>query len=208
MKQRKSAARPQARASSAVSPDLAPGASNAQQQEALRQRTSGASQDSGGWLDFATEGLRNLKFDGMIDRFQQASAMQEAVRGGADPGSFGLEEEDYRLRNIAEMTDVATEVEGKVDHPAAHSLASANFWFYTLFENRGGAFKDMDMDRYREIAAMPGAEAADVLPEFEAETFRRSGDEDTVRFGNALPAANRRDLFEAHNKFLTPKKRD
>lgn len=64
----------------------------------------------------------------------------------------------------------------------------------------------MDMARYREIAAMPGEEAAKVLPEFEADLFAKQSDPATVEFGNSLPAAQRHDLFMLHNQHLTPGK--
>lgn len=176
--------------------------SNAERQEALKQQPP--AQEEGGWLDFLVEGAKNLEFDGMIDRFQQARAVRKAIEAGADPASLGIDEKDYRLRNVAEMSDVAEDVEGKVDHPAAHSLRDANFAFYTLFGNNGGSFEGMDMTRYREIAAMPGEQAAEVLPEFEADTFAKVQDPDTVAFGNSLPAAQRKQLFKLHNQLLTP----
>ena len=66
---------------------------------------------------------------------------------------------------------------------AAHSLRDANAWFYTLFGNDSGSFKNMDMARYREIGAMDAEEAAKILPEFESDTFRRSGDKETIQYG-------------------------
>ncbi len=165
-------------------------------------------EDDSGWLNFITTAADNLQFSGMIERYLEAREVKDAVEAGSRLDELGIDEEDYRLRNIAEMTDVANEVEGKVDHPAAHSLQAANFWFYTFFGNNGGSFEGMDMERYREIAAMPGEEAADVLPEFEAETFRRSQDPETIEFGNSLPEENRKELFMLHNSLFSPKKED
>ena len=87
---------------------------------------------------------------------------------------------------------------------AAHSLRDANSWFYTLFGNDSGSFKNMDMARYREIGAMQADEAAEVLPDFEADTFRRSGDQATVDYGNSLAPAQRRDLFKLHSDWFAP----
>ena len=178
--------------------------SNAEQQERLAARAP--AEEQGGWLDFIATGAKNLQFDGMFDRFSKARGVEASVAAGADPSSLGIDKEDYRLRNIAEMQDVAQEVEGKVDHPAAHSLRDANFWFYTLFGNNAGSFKGMDMERYREIAAMPGKEAANVLPEFEAETFKQQDDPATIEIGNSLPAEQRGQLFKLHNTVLSPGK--
>ena len=66
----------------------------------------------------------------------------------------------------------------------------------------------MDMEEYRAIGAMSGDEAADVLPEFEAELFRNSTDPATVEFGNSLPAEERLQLFLFHNRHFTPDARE
>ena len=163
---------------------------------------AGADEEKGGWLSFAWQGLSNLKFTGAWDRYNEAERVMAAIRRGAKPSSLGIPEENYRLQTVAELTDVIEAAGDNADGIAAHSLRDANAWFYTLFGNNAGSFENMDMDRYREIAAMPAGQAAKVLGEFEAQTFRASGDADTIAFGNSLPAEQRRDLFLLHSGFV------
>ena len=162
---------------------------------------AGADQEEGGWLTFAWQGLSNLKFSGALYRYNQVERIIAAVKRGARAGSLGIPKKNYRLRNVAELTEVIELVGDRADGIAAHSLRDANAWFYTLFGNNAGSFENMDMDRYREIAAMPAGQAANALGEFEAQAFKASGDADTIAFGNSLPAEQRRDLFLLHSGF-------
>jgi hypothetical protein len=160
--------------------------------------------EEGGWLSFIGSSISNLTFDGMLDRYLAVEEVIERVEAGEAPGDLGIPTEDYRLRNVAEMTEIIQRLEGTVDNLAAYSLRDANASFYTLFGNEGGDFSNMDMGRYREIGEMSGDAAAEVLPEFEAELFRSSSDPDTVAFGNSLPANERLALFMFHNRWFTP----
>jgi hypothetical protein len=171
---------------------------NAEMQKMLQSRNDG-------WASFVGASLGNLQLDGMQERYAQASNIEELIASGVKPEELGIDPTNYRLRNIAEMSDVAKQVEGSVDRPAAHSLRDANMVFYTLFANKGGSMEGMDMERYREIAAMPGEQAAEKLPEFEAESFEKSTDPGTKEFGKALSVENRRKLFMMHNKTLSPR---
>ena len=175
---------------------------NAELQDSMRR---GDSSDSDkGWLSFIGTALSNLEVDGLVERYLEASQIEELIASGVQPEELGLDPKDYRLQNVAQMSEVARDVEGDVDQPAAHSLRDANFWFYTFFANNGGSFEGMDMERYREIGAMPGEQAAEHLPAFEADTFERSGDAATREFGESLPEENRRELFMMHNRLLSP----
>jgi hypothetical protein len=162
---------------------------------------AGADEEQGGWLSFAWQGLSNLKFSGAWDRYNEVERVSAAVKRGARAASLGIPQENYRLRNVAELTEVIVAAGDQADAIAAHSLRDANAWFYTLFGNNAGSFENMDIARYREIAAMPAEQAAKALGEFEAKTFRASGDADTIAFGNSLPAEQRRDLFLLHSQY-------
>lgn len=159
-----------------------------------------------GWMSFLGAGFENLQLEGLQDRYLEASHIQKMIESGMKPEDLGLKPEDFRQQNIAQMSDVAHQVQGSVDRPAAHSLRDANFWFYTLFANNGGSMEGLDMNRYREIAAMSGDEAAEKLPEFEAEAFEHSSDPATNDFGKALSVEHRRNLFLMHNKAFSPRK--
>jgi len=161
--------------------------------------------DQGGWFTFIQESLKNLNFDGLLDRFIETEQVIDAVKSGRSPSRLGLKTNDYRLRNVAEMTAVLEEIEGQVERPTAASLQAANRWFYVLFGNNGGSFEDVDLERYREIARMPGSQGAKHLPQFEEKLFSRSEDPATRRFGNSLPAEQRLNLFLLHNRFLVAK---
>ena len=155
----------------------------------------------GGWLNFVATATANLSYSGMLDRYKEAERVIARVEAGQRPDGLGLPPSRYRLRNVAEMTEVIQGLEG-VERPAAYSLRDANHWFYVLFGDNGGSFEGMDMDRYREIAAMPGEEAAEHLSQFEADTFRDSADPGTIEFGNSLPAEERMELFLFHNRWV------
>jgi hypothetical protein len=171
------------------------------QDDRIQWGMAGADEEKGGWLSFAWQGLSNLKLSGAWDRYNEVERITAAVKRGARTGSLGIPKENYRLRNVAELTEVIELAGDRADGIAAHSLRDANAWFYTLFGNNAGSFENMDMARYREIAAMPAGQAAKVLGEFEAKTFSASGDADTIAFGNSLPAEQRRDLFLLHSGF-------
>jgi len=162
------------------------------------------SEEEGGWWTFITTSVGNITFDGMLTRFVETDVVIDLIEEGRDPASLNYPEGAHRLRNVAEMTDVIGELSADVDNPAAYSLRDANMWFYILFGNEGGDFSSMDMEEYRTIGAMSGDEAAEVLPEFEAELFRNSTDPSTVEFGNSLPAEERLQLFLLHNRYMTP----
>ena len=172
------------------------------QDDRIQWAMAGADQEEGGWLNFAWQGLSNLKFSGAWDRYTEVERITAVVKRGASASSLGIPEENYRLRNVAELTEVIEAAGDLAAGIAAHSLRDANAWFYTLFGNNAGSFENMDMARYREIAAMPAGQAANSLGEFEAQTFRASGDADTISFGNSLPAEQRRDLFLLHSGFV------
>jgi hypothetical protein len=155
----------------------------------------------GGWLNFVATATANLSYRGMLDRYEEAERVVARVEAGQRPDGLGLPPSRYRLRNVAEMTEVIQGLEG-VERPAAYSLRDANRWFYVLFGDNGGSFEGMDMDRYREIAAMPGEKAAEHLSQFEADTFRDSTDPGTIEFGNSLPAEERMELFLFHNRWV------
>ncbi len=176
---------------------------NTERVESVHLRRSKS--DKRGWFSFFRTALRNLQLGGMLGRYLEARRVEKNIESGGSPKGLGLDPKDYRLRNVAEMSEVGSEVKGKVDRPAAHSLRDANFWFYTVFGNRSGSFEGMDMERYREIGAMPGKEAAEILPHFEAETFKCTQDPETIEFGNSLPERQRRDLFMLHNRVLSPR---
>ena len=184
-------------------------------ENALRQQLNGLlnaaeaaeeEDEDGGWVPFVREVIDKLTFDGILDRFLEVERIIEAVEAGASPAALGIDPEDYRLRNVAEMTDVLREIRGAVERPTADSLKAANQWFYVLFGNRGGDFSGMDMAEYREIARMPGDQGAERLPHFEERLFANSNDPDTRRFGNSLPAEQRLDLFLLHNRVFAPEK--
>ncbi len=175
------------------------------QQEHIRWGTYGSDNpEEGSWTNFIWESVKKVKFDGVVDRYLEVQKIQKAIESGAAPGELGISPEHYRLRNVAEMQEVIEQAGTRSGGLAAHSLRDANAWFYTLFGNDSGSFKDMNMARYREIGAMQADEAASVLPDFEAETFRRSGDQATVEFGNSLSPSQRRDLFKLHSEWFAP----
>ena len=159
-----------------------------------------------GLMSFLGTVVGNVELDGLKDRYREASDVKDWIDWGLKPEELQLKPEDFRLRNIAEMSDVANQVEGSVDHPAAHSLRDANFWFYTLFANKGGSMEALDMQRYREVAAMPGDKAADQVSKLEAEAFEQSADPETNAFGKSLSVEHRRRLFLMHNQALSPAK--
>lgn len=163
-----------------------------------------ASEEEGGWWTFVLSATSNLSYSGMLDRYLEVERVIERVESGVKPSELGIAAGDYRLRNVAEMSDVIRSLPAGVDRPAAYSLRDANSWFYVLFGNNGGSFQGMDMQRYREIGAMSGSDAAEVLPQFEADLFARQTDPATVAFGNSLPAAERLDLFLFHNSLFSP----
>ena len=160
--------------------------------------------EEGGWLDFLWESVKKIKIDGVVDRYFEVQRVEKAVKDGKAPGALDIPKSHYRLQNVAEMQNVIEQAGPNAGGLAAHSLRDANAWFYTLFGNDSGSFANMDMAQYRQIGAMQADQAASVLPQFEAETFRRSGDTATVRYGNMLPAEQRRDLFTFHSKYFAP----
>jgi len=175
------------------------------QQEHIRWGTYGSdSPEEGSWTNFIWESVKKVKFDGVVDRYLEVQKIQEAIESGAQPEDLEIPPEHYRLRNVAEMQGVIQQSGTRSGGIAAHSLKDANAWFYTLFGNDSGSFKNMDMARYREIGGMQADEAASVLPDFEADTFRRSGDQATTEFGNSLSPDQRRDLFKLHSEWFAP----
>jgi len=172
--------------------------------EVALEAASGAEEEQGGWWTFITTSVGNITFDGMLTRYIETDVVIDLVEAGRDPATLNYPPGSHRLRNVGEMTDVIGELPETVDNPAAYSLRDANMWFYILFGNEGGDFSGMDMEEYRAIGALPGDQAAEVLPEFEAELFRNSTDPSTVEFGNSLPAEERLQLFLLHNRYMTP----
>jgi hypothetical protein len=162
--------------------------------------------DGVGWLDFLKQSAKKLRFDRSVERYFEVQRIVKAVRSGASPGDLGIPDDHYRLRNVAEMQDVIEEAGPNADGLAAYSIRYANAWFYILFGNDSGNFQNMNMARYRDIGAMQAHDAFTILPKFETRTFRRSGDKDTVEFGNSLSAKNRGDLFKFYSRYFAPER--
>ncbi|MEE2750106.1 MAG: hypothetical protein VX519_01645 [Myxococcota bacterium] len=175
------------------------------QEDHIRWGTYGSDgTDEGSWADFIWESVKKVNLDGVVDRYLEVQRIEEAIKEGANPNELGIPETHYRLQNVAQMQHVIEQAGQRSGGLAAHSLRDANSWFYTLFGNDSGSFRNMDMARYREIGAMQANEAAEVLPDFEADTFRRSGDQATADFGNSLSPEQRRDLFKLHSEWFAP----
>ncbi len=178
-----------------------------EQKEHIRWGMYGSDKsEEGSWADFIWESIKKVTLDGVIDRYLEVQRIKDAVEKGANPGELGIPHDHYRLRNVAEMQNVIEQAGPRAGGLAAHSLRDANAWFYTLFGNDSGSFKNMDMARYREIGAMQADKASAVLPDFEAETFRRSGDRATSEYGNSLAPSQRRELFKLHSEWFAPER--
>ena len=167
----------------------------------LQQETDGILSELAGWADFAWTAMKNVQFSGMIDRTREVFRIVDAVASGGDVAALGIDPNDHRLRNVAEMHAIVAQSESGVgdDRLAAEGLRDANAVFYVLLGNGAGRFDGMDMERYRQIGRLSVDEAAEVLPEFEAELFAAQTDEATIEFGDSLSAKHRGDLFDADN---------
>lgn len=169
-------------------------------QEQAEAATGGLLDELAGWADFALTALKYVKVDGMFDRAREVARIVGEVGGGADVAALGIDPNDHRLRNVAEMQSVIDARRGRAEGPiAADGLRDANAAFYVLMGNNAGRFDGIDMARYRRIGALGVDEAAKVLPDFEADLFAAQSDPATIEFGNSLSPKHRRELFQAYN---------